>query len=94
MTPSGLGIPGAQAAVASTDPRDFLLAAQEFSTEIEQLTDEDYDKLSGLLMEVAGLVCNAVGHHVVKDHCGKPEHDFCIYCRQIRPGEAKERNGG
>lgn len=34
------------------------------------------------------LICQIKGHRVVSDHCGKPEHDYCNWCRETRPGEA------
>jgi hypothetical protein len=25
--------------------------------------------------------CGALGHDMIDDQCGKPEHRYCVYCR-------------
>lgn len=35
-----------------------------------------------------------LGHAVVMDHCGLPEHDYCIGCHRLFPGQARERRKG
>lgn len=32
--------------------------------------------------------CRLLHHVPIGDQCGKPEHDFCAYCGDRRPGEA------
>jgi hypothetical protein len=37
------------------------------------------------------LICEHKGHDIGPDQCGKPEHDLCYRCRQLRTEiEAKE----
>lgn len=36
-------------------------------------------------------LCDAVGHRVVSDACGRAEHDYCWVCEERRPGEAPHR---
>ena len=34
------------------------------------------------------LICDKVGHTPIQDQCCKPEHDFCLWCRVLTPGQA------
>jgi hypothetical protein len=37
------------------------------------------------------LICEHKGHDIGPDQCGKPEHDLCYRCRQLRTEiESKE----
>lgn len=39
--------------------------------------------------EVVGpALCLVCGHAPTCDHCGRPEHDYCMWCRKPTPGEA------
>lgn len=75
--------------LTSSDPRDFLLHALEVFISYEELSDEDCDKFENALKEPLLVACGRLGCNVIQDHCRKPEHDFCVYCKQIKPGQAK-----
>jgi len=30
------------------------------------------------------LICRYLGHDIEPDQCGKPEHDLCYRCKQLR----------
>jgi hypothetical protein len=34
-------------------------------------------------------LCEVLGHQVIQDQCGRPEHDYCYHCMEQRPDEAK-----
>lgn len=37
------------------------------------------------------LGCKVCGHEPIADQCGKPEHDFCAWCRKSMPHQAPRR---
>jgi len=37
---------------------------------------------------LARTECLLRGHEPVRDHCGRPEHDFCGWCDKAMPGQA------
>lgn len=41
-------------------------------------------------LETFGLwaLCRYYGHKPVPDQCGRPEHDFCVYCSKLMPNSA------
>lgn len=40
----------------------------------------------------ATWLCRAMlAHYAIEDHCGKPEHDYCLFCRKKIPSAAAER---
>lgn len=39
------------------------------------------------------LLCRLFGHKPIPDQCGRPEHDFCVWCNHALPGAAL-RDGG
>lgn len=52
----------------------------------------DYELLSTLwfsLVErpICFIICLFWGHYVIDDHCGKPEHRYCLCCGQIQPNK-------
>ena len=53
------------------DPRKVLL----------DLMDSITDPIDDAIREY----CKELGHEVVPDQCGKPEHDLCVYCRTACP---------
>jgi len=60
---------------------DWLLDRGLSSAWYERLTiEEDGWIQSGL--------CWLLGHNIIEDHCGKPEHDYCLYCRTRHSGGA------
>lgn len=46
----------------------------------------EIDDLDGLMNKLMGKFCALVGHESIPDHCGKPEHDYCEWCREITSG--------
>lgn len=43
---------------------------------------------------LVSLCCWFIGHQPEMDHCGIPEHDYCIYCQESTPGQAPRRMRG
>ena len=37
---------------------------------------------------VSRALCAKYGHLPERDHCGLPEHDFCLWCNKRMPGAA------
>lgn len=33
-------------------------------------------------------LCAVFGHSPTRDQCGRPEHDFCLWCSKTMPGAA------
>lgn len=33
------------------------------------------------------LLCEVDGHRPQRDHCGRPEHDHCVICQTLMPGQ-------
>jgi len=33
------------------------------------------------IMPLIKQICKAIGHNMIPDQCGKPEHDYCAYCQ-------------
>lgn len=61
----------------------------------EDYTDWVYDHSKhewmylGPFWEVVNKIeCFLLGHHSIPDHCGIPEHDYCMFCRKSMPGAA------
>lgn len=58
------------------------------------LTDNDPPDAGGeegLLHMAMRRLCAVLGHQAEMDQCGKPEHDYCGFCRASTPGEAPGR---
>jgi hypothetical protein len=36
-------------------------------------------------------LCWLLGHYPGLDNCTKPEHDFCLFCHKLMPGQAEDR---
>lgn len=34
------------------------------------------------------IVCVFIGHSPTQDHCGIPDHDYCVICQKRMPGAA------
>lgn len=34
------------------------------------------------------VICRIAGHDPERDHCGRPEHDFCLWCHKSMPHAA------
>lgn len=55
------------------------------------ISDEIIERVTGLGRTIVqGYVCGVVGHIFADDHCGKPEHRYCVQCTQL---EQKVTNG-
>lgn len=55
----------------------------------EELDSDEYDEFEHRLKEWA---CAYVGaHQPERDHCNRPEHDFCTWCGVLTPNQAPER---
>lgn len=37
------------------------------------------------------IICEEIGHDPHEDQCRKPEHDFCLRCGDLTPGQAPGR---
>ncbi len=48
------------------------------SSEEHRLRTCEYDDL------FCGLQCMYLGHDIREDQCGKPEHDYCSRCEELR----------
>jgi len=48
---------------------------------------ERHDRILGLLAPALRLLAR---HEPIRDQCNRPEHDFCIWCRKLMPGMARE----
>lgn len=55
---------------------------------LEMLTPHDNEGWA------ARLLCRLmVAHYAIEDHCGKPEHDFCLFCGKSMPDGASAERG-
>lgn len=65
------------------DPRRRLRDYDEPSETwavIDELSSGAQDKIEDCVSQAIALICRGVGHYIIGDQCGKPEHDFCVYC--------------
>jgi hypothetical protein len=37
------------------------------------------------------VACIFAGHYIMDDHCGKPEHRYCLICKKITPYQPVEQ---
>jgi len=58
--------------------------------DLDAITDEQYDQIESSIEAAMEALCDAAGHHYIFDNCGKPEHQFCLYCRNLIPEEEIE----
>lgn len=49
---------------------------------------EKFDRIVDCVNKELKKLCEKQGHYVISDHCGKPEHNFCMYCHALCPGQA------
>ena len=50
---------------------------------IHEPWSETDDELSEAIERaVCGLLCSRYGHEIDDDHCGMPEHRYCLWCSQ------------
>lgn len=52
----------------------------------------DEDIIDPIIQPIKGLICKHIGHNVISDHCGRPEHDFCVTCLRAFPGKAENEH--
>jgi hypothetical protein len=38
-------------------------------------------------------LCGVAGHYPVSDHCGLPDHDYCLWCGRATPGRSPRSLG-
>ena len=50
-----------------------------------ELTDEQDDKWNAAMNALRAVWCDVFGHSPTRDHCGLPEHDFCLMCGKGMP---------
>jgi hypothetical protein len=50
--------------------------------------DRIAEDLSEVIDELQVSFCQYLGHSPEEDQCGKPEHDYCIWCEERTPGQA------
>lgn len=50
-------------------------------------------RLQEMLIERPGtrLLCLFTGHQVIADNCGMADHDYCVSCGRLMPGQAERR---
>lgn len=48
------------------------------------------DRIFGpdLYEKIQASICRDFGHEPTPDHCGIPDHDYCLWCLARTPGEA------
>ncbi len=73
------------------DPRQTLLDALEAYCDglYPQGEYEAMDAAEVPVMEAVRMMCAMLGHSPIPDHCSRPEHDRCLYCGVLTPGEAQ-----
>lgn len=49
------------------------------------------DILGERLQEIRKTICNLTECKVVMDHCHMAAHDYCLICKEVRPGQALNR---
>lgn len=55
-----------------------------------KMTEEDWKHLAYIdefVEEIQKKICEKYGHSVTDDHCGRPEHRYCLYCRTSTPNQ-------
>lgn len=51
--------------------------------DLDLITDEFYDQLETGYESIMEALCSVVGHYVMDDQCGRPEHRYCLYCKTL-----------
>jgi hypothetical protein len=59
----------------------------------DRIPDESWDdpKVEDTMDGFRRLICVTYGHMPVADQCGLPQHDFCMICQELMPGQAQGR---
>lgn len=63
--------------------------ADDLLGDSDEIPDEAFWEATETVM--VGL-CRGAGHEVEDDMCGKPEHRYCLYCRQSMAGRERGAN--
>ena len=50
--------------------------------------DDWHDELDDLLRDLRRFWCKTEGHEIIHDSCGIPDHDYCVMCDDLFPGQA------
>jgi len=64
----------------------ITMAVECISLDAVEVTSPEIDELDELMNRLMGKLCAVVGHQAIPDHCNKPEHDYCEWCRVTVPG--------
>lgn len=59
---------------------------------IYSASDDEVEKLEDAICTFKVRICEITGCLPVQDHCRLPEHDYCICCKELRPGQAHGKN--
>ena len=57
---------------------------------ISKMEEQDWEHVafvSDLVEELQKKICFKYGHTVIDDQCGRPEHRYCVNCRESTPNE-------
>jgi len=49
------------------------------------------DFISDHIKFILKFLCFLAGHEPVEDNCGIPEHDYCVFCNNVMPGQAHKK---
>jgi hypothetical protein len=83
------------------DPRDVIDDVREHFNDGSRIHSSPLDGFEKMLAEglddyldafskkLKAAFCAQLGHKPTIDHCGLPEHDYCAYCLELTPGQAK-----
>jgi hypothetical protein len=51
------------------------------------LPQDRQDAVEEACKQLDKALCEIIGHEPTRDHCGIPEHDFCLWCNTPLPGQ-------
>lgn len=81
-----------------TTPDPTVLAAREAlwrwwafaefeNINLDAISDQQYEDIEQGIEAALTALCDASEHTYVYDGCGIPEHQFCVYCKNLIPDE-------
>lgn len=80
----------AEAVIARQLVADYLEGLiDKLSIEAVNFLSPEIDALDETELVLMRKLCAVAGHESISDQCGKPEHDYCTFCREITPNGAK-----
>lgn len=59
------------------------------ASQIDRVPDWAWTAYGWITDVTARACCLIVGHEPVCDQCCQPEHDFCVWCKTLTPGQAR-----